>query len=196
MFSVRIDADRLDAEQHEKTLDERNLSPQNFEKKWSSSNLRGDWPQFDPQFLLDKLERDLVDRAEFALREDKASADVLRVRNEVGEWCRRNATSERGLFSLSVPTGGGKTLASILFALSHAAHHNRALAAEDPNCFRRVIVVIPYLSIIEQTVGELIKVFGKEWVPEHHSQAEEDPKDYKKEREDGRWFSAAWIETT
>ncbi len=187
LFSALIDADRLDAEQHEKALDERSLSPQSFEKKWGGPNLRSDWPGFDAQLLLDKLERNLAERAENALREGKASADVLRVRNEVGDWCRRNAASERGLFSLAVPTGGGKTLASMLFALSHAAHHNGQLEAEDPPRFRRVIVVIPYLSIIEQTVGELIKVFGKEWVLEHHSQAdEEDPKDYKKEREDGR----------
>ncbi|HVQ36210.1 MAG TPA: CRISPR-associated endonuclease Cas3'', partial [Pyrinomonadaceae bacterium] len=143
LFSALIDADRLDAEHHEKALDERNLSPQSFEKKWGGPNLRRDWPGFDAQLLLDKLERNLGERAENALREGKASADVLRVRNEVGDWCRRNAASERGLFSLAVPTGGGKTLASMLFALSHAAHHSGQLEAEDPHRFRRVIVVIP-----------------------------------------------------
>ena len=108
------------------------------------------------------------------------------VRKEVGYWATEKAKEPRGLFSLTVPTGGGKTLASMLFALSHAVHHNSELADDDPHRFRRVIVVIPYLSIIEQTVAELVKVFGENLVLEHHSQAgEAKPEDFKKEKEDG-----------
>jgi CRISPR-associated endonuclease/helicase Cas3 len=84
---------------------------------------------------------------------------------------------------LTVQTGGGKALASMLFALAHAAHHN---ANADKSPFRRIIVVIPYLSIIHQTVKELREVFGDGIVDEHHSQADEPaPKKSKKEKEDG-----------
>ncbi len=85
------------------------------------------------------------------------------------------AASERapGLFTLTAPTGSGKTLASLAFALRHAAAHNALLAADDPTRFRRIIVVIPYTSIIEQTARiyrELLApLFGPDYVLEHHS---------------------------
>jgi CRISPR-associated endonuclease/helicase Cas3 len=65
------------------------------------------------------------------------------------------------LFSLSVPTGGGKTLAAMAFALQRAAL--------QPKRFRRVIVVIPYLSIIEQNAKVYAEVFGAKALLEHHS---------------------------
>lgn len=192
LFSALIDADRLDAEEHERNLDRQSLSAQAFAKKWGNSDLRCDWPSFDAQRLLETLEEDLKVREDRARCESKASREVLAVRREVGDWCRKSSSLKRGLFSLTVPTGGGKTLASVLFALSHAANHNQSLTSEDPRRLRRIIVVIPYLSIIEQTVTELINVFGAEWILEHHSQAdEEETRDYAKEKEDGRIDSNA-----
>ena len=71
----------------------------------------------------------------------------------------------------------------MLFALSHAKFHNDKLALDDSHRFKRIIVVIPYLSIIEQTVGEYVKVFGEDMILEHHSQVDEgNTWDYKKKK--------------
>lgn len=172
LFSALVDADRLDTEAFEKRND-------------PSLNLRS-WPRFDPDNLLAKLRKELHERMEKAIREGNASHDVLKVRDEVGKMAEQSAQNERGLFSMNVPTGGGKTLASILFALEHAKIHNSRLASNDPYRFKRIIVVIPYLSIIEQTVSEYVKIFGEDMILEHHSQVDEgNVTDYKKEKEDG-----------
>ncbi len=91
---------------------------------------------------------------------------VNAIRSRVLAQCIERAGEARGsgLFSLTVPTGGGKTLASLAFALHHAQAHG----------MRRVIYVIPYLSIIEQTANEFRKVFGEDVVIEHHSHLDPD----------------------
>lgn len=89
---------------------------------------------------------------------------VNHLRADILRQCREKADRPSGVFTLTVPTGGGKTLASLGFALRHAIARDK----------RRIIYAIPYTSIIEQTADIFRAVLGDENVVEHHSNAELD----------------------
>ncbi len=110
------------------------------------------------------------------MEEKKSDSAINKKRNEILEQCRKKANLPSGFFSLNVPTGGGKTLSSMAFALEHALEHDK----------KRIIMAIPYTSIIEQTakvfkygtdndqeIEERKKtgkvLFGEDQVVEHHS---------------------------
>lgn len=95
------------------------------------------------------------------LRERSVESKVNTIRKSVFEQCIKKSMNPSGSFSLTVPTGGGKTLSSLAFALHHAQTHKKS----------RIIYVIPYTSIIEQTADQFRKIFGK-CVIEHHSNVE------------------------
>lgn len=80
-------------------------------------------------------------------------------RNEIQRACLTKASNAKGMFSLTVPTGGGKTLSSMVFAINHLLLRKH----------KRIIYVIPYTAIIEQTANVFKKIFGEENVLEHHS---------------------------
>ena len=96
-----------------------------------------------------------------------ATTGVNLLRGEILDHVRGKAAMSPGLFTLTVPTGGGKTLASLGFALDHARLHGHS----------RIIYAIPFTSIIDQTAAIFRGILGDDHVLEHHS-AIEDDKDY------------------
>lgn len=94
-----------------------------------------------------------------AMAEQSPRTKVNALRQEVLAASRAAGAGKPGLFSMTVPTGGGKTLASMAFALEHAVTYGKS----------RIIYVIPYTSIIEQTAKILSDIFGPDNVVEHHS---------------------------
>lgn len=104
----------------------------------------------------------LLDAHLLSLRES-SSGDINLLRQEIQNQCLAGSTGDTGFYTLTVPTGGGKTLASVLWALNHAIH----------NSMNRVIIAIPYTSIIVQTAQILRNIFGEENVLEHHCVVED-----------------------
>ncbi|OZA28805.1 MAG: CRISPR-associated helicase/endonuclease Cas3, partial [Hydrogenophilales bacterium 17-61-9] len=142
LFSALVDADFLDTERY--------MNPDKFAQRNTWPKLAELAPLFDAHMT------------ELAAKAQLTPVNTLRAC--ILAECRAGAQLKPGLFSLTVPTGGGKTLSSMAFALEHASAHGK----------RRVIHVIPYTSIIEQTADIFRNIFG-EAVIEHHSNAESEP---------------------
>ena len=142
IFSCLVDADFLDTESH-------------YESKLRPiTQLRDVIDNLVNQI---NLERDQKSRG--------GSGELHELRNRIFDQCLYKAASPTGFLTLTAPTGAGKTLASMAFALNHAQHNN----------LNRVIVVIPYLSIIEQNAKvyrDILDPNGSGIVIEHHSAVE------------------------
>lgn len=103
--------------------------------------------------------KDLSSMLDVALRDyqyPKSPLNILRC--EIQNSLINAGQQAKGLFTLTVPTGGGKTVSSMAFALRHALK----------NGLRRIIYVIPYTSIIEQTQKKFVEIFGAENVIAHY----------------------------
>lgn len=151
LFSCLVDADFLDTE--------RFLQPERFSARQNVPTVAD---------LCDAFDAFTAQRDARLAADGLAHTNVNRLRAKVLAQCRSKAASPPGFFSLEVPTGGGKTLSSLAFALTHARAHGK----------RRVVYAIPYTSIIEQTTDVFREVFAKlgdAAVIEHHSQAESEP---------------------
>jgi len=174
LFSCLVDADFLDTEKY---MDEKDRS--------GYASLES-----------------LKDRFDSYMSKKSRDNDLNRKRSEILNHCREKARLRPGFFSLTVPTGGGKTLSSMAFALEHAINYNK----------RRIIVAIPYTSIIEQTAKvykygtdideEIIEMkekgkflFGEDQVVEHHSNLDITIENYKNRLASENWDAPIIVTT-
>lgn len=142
LFSCLIDADRIDSA--------------DFEKPGAKKQrLYGRYLEWD--VLISRLERYVEER--------QVSHPIDHLRQDISRHCREGASRGKGIYTLTVPTGGGKTLASLRFALHHAKMHD----------MDRVIYLIPFTSIIDQNAGVVRGILESQGtepgsvILEHHS---------------------------
>ena len=139
LFSCLIDADRINSSDFEREA----------QKEVRRLTEKTDW-----QTAIDQLE------AKLAGFENRYPIDEIRRR--ISDDCLKRAADSQGIYTLTVPTGGGKTLASLRYALHHAQKHH----------LDRIIYIIPYTSIIDQNAQAVREILGEDWVLEHHSNLE------------------------
>ncbi len=167
LFSCLVDADFLDTEA--------------FYAKQEGRPVDRDWPR-----LPDIVER-LTGAFDTYMAAKQAGAEpsaLNRLRGAIFDHVRAKAALAPGLFTLDVPTGGGKTLASLGFALDHARRHG----------LQRIVYAIPFTSVIDQTAAVFRDVLGEGVVLEHHSAIDEDkmPRDGRAGRDKLRLATENW----
>ncbi|RLD70678.1 MAG: CRISPR-associated helicase/endonuclease Cas3, partial [Bacteroidetes bacterium] len=142
LFSCLIDADRINSADFE--------DPENGEHR----NIAIDWstPIFRLEQFIDQL---------------KGEKPIDQLRRNISNTCKQRAKEQQGIYTLTVPTGGGKTYASLRYALHHAEHHK----------LDHIIYIIPFTSIIEQNAAALRKAIEDKnddypWILEQHSNLE------------------------
>lgn len=179
MFSCLVDADFLDTESF--------MTPGNFSLRNAYLSLS-----------------DLKVRFDSFMAQKRADTPINRSRDRILQECRKKAALPSGFFSLNVPTGGGKTLSSMAFALEHAVRPGGEK--------RRIIMAIPYTSIIEQTAkvfkygtddnAEIVRrimnndvLFGEDQVLEHHSNINSDKEDIRSRLASENWDAPIIVTT-
>ena len=139
LFSCLIDADRINSSDFEREA----------QKEVRRLTEKPDW-----QSAINQLEMYL------ASFENRYPIDEIR--RKISDDCLKRASDSQSIYTLTVPTGGGKTLASLRYALHHAQKHH----------LDRIIYIIPYTSIIDQNAQAVREILGEDWVLEHHSNLE------------------------
>ncbi len=155
LFSCLVDADFIDTEAH-------------FEGNEFGKQYRQKGPSIDASKALRTLDDFMI---EAVRSKSNADQNVLDARNSLWEMASISANNSTGLYTFTAPTGSGKTLAMLKFALEHAAYHNQK---EEAPHLKRIILAVPFLSIIEQTAAiyrAIFKDFPENYVLEHHSLA-------------------------
>jgi CRISPR-associated endonuclease/helicase Cas3 len=142
LFSCLVDADYLDTE--------RFMNPESFAK-------RGKYKSVGELKVL-------FENHMSTLSKNSPITNVNHIRNKVLDQCIQSGEKRPGFFSITVPTGGGKTLSSMAWALGHAVKYNKS----------RIVFAIPYTSIITQTAQVYRDIFGENHVIEHHSNIDEE----------------------
>lgn len=167
LFSCLVDADFLDTEAY--------MEPQKSGSRSGYASLAE---------LLDRFNTYMAQMVHDTIH--KSNIKVHQARQRVLADCRAASMLDPGFFSLTVPTGGGKTLSSMAFALEHAVRHGK----------ERIIYVIPYTSIIEQNADVFRNVFGREHIIEHHSNLSEEDASEKALLASENWDAPIIITTT
>jgi CRISPR-associated endonuclease/helicase Cas3 len=163
LFSCLVDADYLDTE--------RFMNPESFTKRGNYKTLRELKALFKNHMA--------------ALSQIAPAKDVNRIRNKILKQCIHSGEKEPGFFSITVPTGGGKTLSSMGWALEHAIKYNKS----------RIIFAIPYTSIITQTVQVYREIFGDTDVIEHHSNIDEEADSQERKLATENWDAPVIVTT-
>ena len=160
LFSCLVDADFLDTE--------RFMSPEKADNRGQDTSMKEMLSCFN-----EYMER---------FQKQQGEGPVNSIRARILETCRVKAGEEPGIYTMTVPTGGGKTLSSLAFALENGVKHDK----------RRIIYAIPYTSIIEQTAEVFREVFEPlgEVLIEHHSNTE--PDEHEKETSWSRLAVENW----
>jgi CRISPR-associated endonuclease/helicase Cas3 len=162
LFSCLVDADFLDTEEF--------MDSDKAATRIGYRDLSG---------LLDDFNQFMANKSASA---EATSVNIIRA--DILRQCYEKAGFAPGLFSLTVPTGGGKTLSGMAFALSHAVKHEK----------KRIIYVIPYTSIIEQTANIFREIFGDN-VVEHHANLDPDKEDARSRLATENWDAPIIVTT-
>jgi len=167
LFSCLIDADRLNTEKY--------MNPQQSKEREGYSTIN-------------ELHKRFNDYMKIKTRNPDGIFDecVYKARQHVLEDCIKAAEKSEGIFSLTVPTGGGKTLSSMAFALKHAEKYGKD----------RIIYVIPTTSIIEQNANVFREIFGDDEIIEHHSNLNDDDSTVRSRLAVENWDAPIIVTTT
>ena len=149
LFSALTDSDWLSTEEH--------FDEDKFKKRIGGA--------LNIDLLIDKLDGEFLKKS--------IDGEINAMRNHSRDQTIHQADMPCGFYSLALPTGMGKTLTSLAWALRHA----------KKNDLKRIIIVLPYINIIDQTAQTLKDIFGEEWVLEHHSNYNEGDSEGREEAE-------------